>query len=279
MKKTNTKKLYEKNTLGKFLYIRHGETDYNKDYSKYKPNKIRTDKDYIDRKLNSNGISQAQKIKKLIKNFEIESVYVSPLYRSIETASIIFDTNTKNNNFPIYIHPLLTESVSGVHNFTYDLTEKQKKLFNNFDWSIFDSYFKTEMEQNLYFLNYVDVYDKKTQTVELNKIYDTYNTNKSFLPEALSNFSKFGVNLGLKRFETLKHIYLRNQQFKEFLRKKYIDSNTINDKNKKVIIITHNAFCKMSTSEIANNNINDIKNDFPNDCYNLNNCEIISMLI
>lgn len=35
----------------------------------------------------------------------------------------------------------------------------------------------------------------------------------------------------------------------------------------------------MSTSEIANNNINDIKNDFPNDCYNLSNCEIISMLI
>ena len=44
------------------------------------------------------------------------------------------------------------------------------------------------MEQNLYFLNYVDVYDKKTQKVELNKIYDTYNTNKSFLPEALSNY-------------------------------------------------------------------------------------------
>ena len=120
MKNINSKKLYEKNTLGKFLYIRHGETDYNKNYLKYKPNKIRTEKDYIDCKLNSKGISQAQQIKKLIKNFEIETVYVSPLYRSIETASIIFDTNIKKNNFPIYIHPLLTESVSGVHNFTYN---------------------------------------------------------------------------------------------------------------------------------------------------------------
>jgi broad specificity phosphatase PhoE len=279
MEKINSKKLYEKNSLGKFLYIRHGETNYNKNFSKYKPNKIRTDKDYIDCNLNSIGIAQAKKIKKLIENFEIETVYVSPLYRSIETASIIFDSENKKNNFKIYVHPLLTESVSGVHNFTYNLTEKQKKIFNNFDWSIFNNYFKTELEQNFYYLNYIDLIDNKLKTKEINKIFNIYNTNKILLPEAVSNFSKFGVNLGLKRFESLKHIFLRNLEFKNFLKKTYTELNTINDKNKKVIVITHNAFCKMSTSLIAEENINNINNDFPNDCYSINNCEIISMLI
>ena len=87
-------KIFAKNLDGKIIFIRHGETDYNIDFSK-KGSKIKYDINYLDGHLNSNGQKQAEKSSELFKNLDIEAIYVSPLYRTIESANIIFKNHPK----------------------------------------------------------------------------------------------------------------------------------------------------------------------------------------
>jgi hypothetical protein len=49
--------------------------------------------------------------------------------------------------------------------------------------------------------------------------------------------------------ESYKHIFYRNYQFKEFLREKY--KNSLNNKDMKVVIISHGGYCKIGTSKKA----------------------------
>ena len=146
--------LYAKNLSGKIIFIRHGETDYNIDFSK-KGAKIKGDIHYIDGHLNSTGERQAINSSKNFKLLNIEDVYVSPLYRTLQSATLFFKYHPNKKNITIHVHPLLTEVVSSVNNFTCDI-EGTKKIFNmnseiKVDWSIFDNEFKTPQEQNFFF--------------------------------------------------------------------------------------------------------------------------------
>jgi len=270
-------KLYEKNTNGKILYIRHGQTNYNKNSNKSNLNIISTKPEYIDCDLNEKGIEQTNKLSNQIIKFKIEQIYVSPLSRALHTALILFKNHPDKDKIIIKIHPLITEVISGVHGFVFDI-QNSKKIYNmdneiKFDWSIFDSYYKSYIDQDLFFLNFIDCFSEKKLKEKLDKIYSFY--GKDNLKIKLGEFAKSRVDSGFKRFETLNHLFKRNLEFKKFLYETH--KNNLNDINNKIIIITHSAFTKISTSKKAY--LEELKSIFPNDCYKINNCEIISIFI
>ena len=95
---------------------------------------------------------------------EIEHVYVSPLHRTLETCSLIFETHPDRKKFVCEISPVITEIV----NTTYDIPKyiaDNKKNFNmnsnvQFDWSKFEELFKNEDERDFYYMNYIDTLEK-----------------------------------------------------------------------------------------------------------------------
>ena len=274
--KSSSNHIFSKNLDGKIIFIRHGETDYNIDINK-KGSKIKFDINYLDGHLNSNGQKQAEKSSKLFTNLEIEAIYVSPLYRTIESAFILFKNHPKKENLQLIIHPLLTEVISSMNNFTDDI-EIKKKIYNEkseikVDWSLFDEEFKTREEQNFYYLNYVNLLQKEKYDNIKNKLYNSLKTGK--MKDNISELGKIISDLKMKRIESLDHLFSRAVKFKEYLKDKY--KNSINDYSKKIVIISHCCFGQMFTSKECYGKTN-IK-EYPKDSCDMANCEAISVLI
>ena len=266
------KKLYEKNTNGKILYVRHGITQYNQDRKTMDKKLLRIKEKYIDCPLNEDGINSAKNLQEFFNKLEIEQVYVSPLYRALQTAYFIFKNHPKKNEFDIKIHPLISEKSTSVHDFCRKIKES-KKDFNEksevvFNWKIFDNYYDNELKQNTFFMNFMDNLSEEKKIEFINKFKKDDKNYKKIEVE----ISKFGSDFLLESF---KHLFLRNLEFKNFLKKEH--QKTLKDNNKKIVVITHSAYSKLATSLKAYN-MEQI-NDYPDDCLKLNNCEVISMLI
>jgi len=270
--------IYFNNTEGKFLYVRHGKTFYNLEFEKYGTDStIKIDPKFIDCELSPEGIKQAREKQSIFNTFKIQAVYVSPLYRALQTAYYLFETHPDKKNITVYVHPLISENVNATHDITSDV-KRNKKVFNlnseiKFDWNIFDSYYHTEREQDLYYLNYIDLLDEKEKNNIIQKIYNNYGTDN--LKESLSDMIKLEKKFNLYFLESYKHIFYRNYQFKEFLKEKY--NNYLNEKDNKIVVISHGGFCKIGTSKKAYEMENIDK--LPDDCYFFKNCEMISMNI
>lgn len=84
-----------------FYFVRHGQTDYNKD------NKIMGQ---IDIPLNEVGLEQARVVAKILQNLEISHVVSSPLKRAKQTSEIIASTLNK----PVTIINELMQNYLGV---------------------------------------------------------------------------------------------------------------------------------------------------------------------
>ena len=271
--------LYEKNIDGKFIYIRHGETQYNHNSKTIAKKIIKVDPQYLDSHLSQKGINQAKHLQSEINKLDIEQIYVSPLFRALETVTLMLENHPKIKEIIVKVHPLITETVSGVHDFPKSI-QKTKEKFNmnskvKIDWILFDSLFTDEKHQELFFIDYIDQLNEKCKSEIISKIEKAYQENKSDLPKLFGFLSKVGVDKGLARLESLKHMFERNLKFKEFLKETH--KSTINETNKKVLVVTHSAYSKMATTLEAYG-MTEIK-DFPNDAYKLDNCEMISMII
>lgn len=271
--------LYVKDLSGKFIYIRHGQTKYNHDSSSANKKIIKTNPDYLDSRLSQKGVEQAKHITTTVNALDIEEVFVSPLYRALQTVTLLLENHPQVKDITVKVHPLITETVSGVHDFAKNI-QQSKKDFNmsskvKIDWSLFDEIFKDEKHQDMYFLDYIDALTDKQKEEIFSKLNNTYTTHKKDFPKALGLLSKYGVDLGLPRLETLTHLFKRNLEFKQFLKDKF--SSTMSNVNKKVLIITHSSFTKLSTSLLAYKM--DTIEDFPSDIHKMGNCEMISMLI
>lgn len=271
-------KIYEKNLESKIIFIRHGETDYNK-YLKSKGKSIKYDKNYIDSPLNSQGEKQTATASKKFDNINIETIFVSPLYRCLQTAFLLFKNHKNKKNIVIYVHPLLTEVVSGVNNFCYDI-QKTKEKFNmnseiKVDWSFFDKEYNNPQKQDLFFLEYIDEKKHKEKIDEkVKKIYENYE-KKDKIKEAISDLGKLIVDLGMRRFETLNHLFQRVLKFKKFLKERYKDS--LDKKDSKIIIVSHSCFGQIFTSKLCYELKN--INDYPKDSCDMKNCEAISIYL
>ena len=274
--KSSSNPIFAKNLEGKIIFIRHGETDYNIDIVK-KGSKIKFDINYLDGHLNTNGEKQAEKSSNIFNNIDIEAIYVSPLYRTLESAYILFKNHPKKNNIQLIVHPLLTEVVSSMNNFTDDIDTKKsiykEKSEIKVDWSLFDEEFKTKEEQNFYYLNYVNLLPKEKYDIIKNKLYNSLNTGK--MKETISELGKMISDLKMKRIESLDHLFNRTVKFKEYLKEKY--KNSMNDSSKKIIIISHSCYGQIFTSKECYGKTN-IK-EYPKDCCDMRNCEAISVFI
>ena len=269
--------LYEKNINGKFLYVRHGKTFYNKrkelegtsDHFKAEPS-------LINAHLCEDGINQAKELQKVFNNIEIEEIYVSPLYRTLQTAYYIFENHPKKENIIIKIYPLITEIIASCHDIVVNI-EEAKKDFNlnskiKYDWSIFDSYYKDEKSQNTFFVNNIDIFPNNSKE-EINTILDNYNSNE-YLNSLIKILHK-SIDLKFNgRLETYKHGFNRNLKFKEFLKEKYKNNNNL---NKKVVVISHSHFIQIGTSKLAYSM--EKIDEIPKDACLIKNCETISMII
>ena len=267
--------VFSKNLNGKIIYIRHGETDYNK-FLKSKGKSIKYDINYIDSPINKKGEQQALDASKKLQNLNIEIIYVSPLYRCLQTAFFLFKNHPNKKNLKIVVHPLLTEVVSGVNNFTYQI-QKTKKKFNQHseikvDWTLFDNEFKTPKDQDLFFLKYIDEKKEKIQQ-KVKSIYDNYGKPK--IKEEIAGLGKIIVDAGMRRIETLNHLFQRVLKFKSFLKEKY--GNELDDNNRKIIIVSHSCFGQIFTSKLCYE-LKDI-NDYPKDSCDMKNCEAVSVFL
>ena len=268
---------YSLDTKGKFLFIRHGQTICNSDKN-YKGRKL--NENYIDSHLSQKGIRQTKKLKEKLDKFNIELIYVSPLYRSLETAKYMIEN--MNYNGEIVVHPLITECPNCIDDFNFDINETKKDFENlNINWNIFDEYVKTykKWNENFYYFEYFNRLDENKKMVKYNKLLDIY-TKKEMLelkkeivketPQIIFNDDK-----SLQPFESFKHVYSRFLEFKKYLIAKHKDS--MNNLNQKVIVITHGDFLGVITNKYLYDN--DEINHFPRDCCHCSNCDIISIYI
>jgi broad specificity phosphatase PhoE len=99
----------------KIFIMRHGETNYN---LKRLLNEIPT-KDVF---LTENGINQAKEAHEKLKNIDFDKVYVSPLYRTQQTAEIVVPNKKQ------IIDDRLKDVISGCEGKTVDYYHK---LINN----------------------------------------------------------------------------------------------------------------------------------------------------
>lgn len=63
-----------------FYFIRHGETDWNRD---------KRIMGQMDIPLNETGVAQARSARNLLKELNIQHIYTSPLLRAYQTAQIL----------------------------------------------------------------------------------------------------------------------------------------------------------------------------------------------
>lgn len=221
--------------MNQIFLIRHAESLFNASADK----KRGVNSTFIDSKLTLNGINQAKIASKIIANLKLNRIYVSPLFRCLQTAFLLFSEHPESNSIIIFIHPLITESLNSISNFTYSISES-KKIFNKntkpkFDWSIFDEYVrKNFINENLFFFNNIDGISNKKE------IYDKliFNINNNNFEEIKVIFSKIIGNRFEMRveIESKKNLEKRVNEFKLFLEEQVKKFN--------ILIIGHSAFFK-----------------------------------
>ena len=181
------------------------------------------------------------------------------------------------------MHPFISETISGVHDFSRGTKTKKNKFNSNseirFDWSLFDQYFNDEISQEFYFLKYVDFTVREGEN-------EFFKNAKNLIDEITTEATKEDAVLGdrllgdlstlyvkeKRRPEPLAHMFKRNLEFKNLLK-----SHLEDESEQKILVFTHSAFTKISTSKLAYDM--QVIPDFPEDCYKPDNCEILTMNI
>ena len=269
---------YEQNTNGNFLFIRHGQTICNSDKDlkgrKFNPN-------YIDSHLSEKGINQSKNLKEKIEKFDIEAIYVSPLYRSLETAKYMIENMDYKGE--IIVHPLIIECLNCIDDIIFDVRQTKKDFQDlNVNWNIFDEYVKKykKWDENFYYFEYFNRLNDEEKDIKYNKLLNLYKNGDmmEFKQGIVNEIQRkvFNEDLSINPFESFKLVYSRFFEFKNFLSTKHKDICQ-NNSNKKIIIITHSNFLGVITNKYLYDNDN--INYFPEECCHCKNCDIISIYI
>ena len=264
---------YTTDLNGKFLFMRHGHTEFNSDHDKSRQKNPL----YIDCHLSKKGIEQVKAKQKLINSLYIEKVYVSPFYRALQTASLLLENHPNLNNICVVVHPKIAEIGGCTHDFIFDI-KKSKKDFNinakvKFDWNIFDEYVRNiKYDENFfYFEEYNNLNDKEKSELYSN-LKRSYDNNELLLYyKEMEKLAGYRIKIH-KKFESLNHEYNRFLDFKNNLNK--IHKSSLEDTNKKILMISHSSFIKVSTSPVPYLETN--KKVHPS-CHAMKNVEIISI--
>ena len=277
MKSKINEQKYSSDSKGKFLFIRHGQTVCNSDKN-YKERKINPD--YLDSHLSKKGIKQTKELNNTIKILKIESIYVSPLYRSLETVKYMLE-GSSNFKGEIIVHPLIIECPNCIDDFIYDINKTKNDFKDlNVNWSIFDESVRKyqNWDINFYYFEYFNRLSDTQKKIKHQKLLDLYNKKDmdNLKKEIANEMPKIiFADEGLQPFQSFKHVYSRFLEFKKFLSEKHKDS--LDNFDSKVIIVTHGDFLGVITNKYLYEN--DDINSFARDCCHCKNCDIISIYI
>jgi bisphosphoglycerate-dependent phosphoglycerate mutase len=164
--------MFDQSTKGKFLYIRHGETDYNVKLNSTKNVKeVQVDETFLDSSLCDDGIKQAEGLGEKLKTLNIKYVFCSPLNRCLETTFISLKDHPFKENITILIHTYITEVIHGAQDLSKNIWKK-KELYNEnseikCDWRHFDCDFPNEKDSEFYFLNFINNIEENDDDIKL----------------------------------------------------------------------------------------------------------------
>lgn len=261
---------------GKFLFMRHGQSLFNK----IKEESRKHNPELIDAHLSEDGINQAKSKQEELNKLDIEKVYVSPFYRALETMIYSLQNHPKKDKIIAIVNPKLSEVVSTVHDFIFDIKQNKKQFNMNssikVDWSYFDEYIKhSEYDENFFYfenMNLLDEKRKKEEYLKLKSLYEKGNLNEYRFE--IGEFVKQNKNI-YRRFESFKHANERFNELKLYLNQEF--KETINDNEKKILCISHSSFIKAATSSVPF--LKDQMEDNMDNFYSIQHTEIISLLI
>ena len=253
--------MYEESLRGPIIYIRHAQSKYNQ--IMLDPNNIhlKNSFDLIDCGITEEGKLQSENLGKVLTECKIRTVFISPLNRTIETC---FESLKNHKDFEMIkfiILPLASEIIDSSCDIPLTIEEK-KVRFNsydkfNLDWDLCKDY---------YFLNNIDDANFKEILKDVN--YSNYEQNYSLYEKGLNIcFSN------KKSGESLKNLYKRSLELKSFL-KDFLSRYGIAE-DEKILVYTHSAITRISTSYLAHN-LEDIP-FYPEDSHHLNNCEFLTI--
>jgi len=264
-------KNFSKGVKEKLLFMRHGETDFNADQDK---DKRITNPKYPDCRLNQNGISQAKSKQGLINSLTLEKVYVSPIYRALQTVTYCLENHPNKKNIVVVVHPLVSEIANCINDYILDIKQTKKDFNMNskikVDWSLFDEYVKTiKYDENFYYFDNFDCYEGNEMYQKLNNIYN--NGDIDGLRNGLAELATLRFQQK-KRFESLKHLQGRFRKFCDYIREHH--KETLADTKKKILVVSHCALIKIGTDMTPYES--EKIQDYHPTCYSPKNCEILS---
>ena len=270
----NENNYYSKDLTEKLLIMRHGQTPFNEDKDSISR---RTNPRYSDCQLTEKGISQAKSKQGILNSLNLEKVYVSPLYRALQTITYSLENHPNKKNITVIVHPLLSEITNCINDYILDINQT-KKDFNmdskiKVDWSVYDEYIKgINYDENFYYFDNFDCLkeeEKKKMYLSLKNYYDKRDIDG--LRGELSNLATL-ISQQNVRVESLKHLQGRFKKFCDYIREKHKD--TLEDKTKKIFAVSHWSYMKIGT-DMSPYSSNSIQDYHPN-CYGPSNCEILS---
>lgn len=279
---------YTKDILSsKVIYIRHGETSYNKDSheadkkSDMELIEIKYNEKYLDCKLNENGIKQSEELRSTLNTININKVYCSPLNRCIQTCIYSLAEHPQKDSIEIIIIPEASEIIHTIHDGCCDLEEK-KKFFKKetklkINWELMNglssNYNYKFMDQKPYISN------KENTDQKDDKLFDNENENYGLFK--FSEIMKASFSHTKRRVESLKHAFKRSIRLKETIENENKEFLSNTENNGKILIFSHSGFIKISTLRKNYNwSITDMENDkYPEISYKPNNCEAVGINI
>jgi len=253
--------MYEKSFKGPIICIRHAESKFNE---KLKINpQSKNDMDLIDCGITELGIGQCNELKWKLDTMKINTVFISPLNRTIETCYHSLKDHPNFSNIRFVILPLAAEIIDSSCDIPISIDEKKKERFSSYDFNL-----DWEYCRDYYFLEQID--NKEFEEDKKNLNYFNYDSNFPLIVKHLEAINKKGFAL-----ESLENLYRRAQELKNYL-KGFLSSYELKNEEK-VLVYTHSAFLKMLTTSIGNDKVK--SDQFPDDSYNCQNCEAITINI
>ena len=217
------------------------------------------------------------KKQEILNKLSFEKIYVSPFYRALQTMTYSLENHPNKDNIIAIVSPLIGETSNCINDYILDIKQTKKDFNMNssvkVDWTDFDEYVKEiEYDENFYYFENFDCLKKSDKDKIYQKLKELYdNNNIKDLKIGLTDLAKLRVQ-HKTRFESLKFLQGRFKKFCENVKNEYKES--LGDKDKKILAISHCSYMKVGTDSTLYNS--EAKQYFNTNCYKPKNCEILS---
>jgi phosphohistidine phosphatase SixA len=256
------------------LLIRHGKSVANVEYDSFEgkdKNHIldnwTLNKDIRDSRLAPLGIEQAQSAAITMNQIKVNTVLVSPLRRTLETAYNIFKEHPDFSKIKFIVVPNLRESMntsSDIPENIENIREEFTNIIPHLDFSLMNNY----KNHIYYYLEDMspEFNDKIIEKLSQNESNEYIDPTDAILEEIRSKFPE--------KNESKWNALARTKIVKAFT-KDYITKNII-PYDEKIVLVTHFVYCYMHTGKWSKEHSRDEDLPMPDEFIKMDNCSIAS---